>query len=39
MYADIVIVVPTELDEKAKSALRSLEAAYREDPRKKAFGR
>jgi molecular chaperone DnaJ len=38
MYADIAIAVPEELSEKDKEHLKELEAAYKENPRAKAFG-
>ncbi|MDA8155399.1 MAG: molecular chaperone DnaJ [Actinomycetota bacterium] len=37
LFVDIQVAVPTELDERAKKALGELEAAYKENPRKKAL--
>lgn len=37
LYVDISVAVPTELNEKARAALGEIEAAYGENPRKRAF--
>lgn len=39
MYVDTVIVVPRDLDDKAREAVRHLEAAYGESPRKGMAGK
>lgn len=38
-YVNIKIVIPKEMSGKAKEAVREIESLYREDPRKKLFGR
>lgn len=39
LYVDIKIVVPGELDEKAKESIKALEGSYRENPRSALFKR